>query len=120
MPFIDKKQAFRLLDMMMKGTCVGNCRQGWLRNIGYALKTHTNPLHLTAEEHQKMTAKLAEVKKSRPKMTRKIAKKYLIRDSPPYPANDNCGKTMRGYDGKMYTSVPDKNGVCRWRLKPAH
>ena len=41
-------------------------------------------------------------------------KKYLTRDSPPYPANDYCGKKKKGNDGNMYLSTPDKNGVCKW------
>jgi hypothetical protein len=62
MPFIDKKEAFKLLDDMIKGTCAGSCRQVWLRNIGYALKTETNPLKLTKTEAKKMVAKITEVK----------------------------------------------------------
>lgn len=62
MPFVDKKEAFKLLDDMIKGTCAGSCRQVWLRNIGYALKTETNPLKLTKTEHKKMVAKILEVK----------------------------------------------------------
>jgi len=41
-------------------------------------------------------------------------KKYLTRDSPPYPANDYCGKKKKGNDGNMYLSTPDKNGICKW------
>jgi hypothetical protein len=115
MPFIGKKEAFELLDEMKDGTCVGSCRQVWLRNIGYALKTDTNPLNLTKAEHKRMTAKLADVKQKKRKVTRKTQKKYTTRDSPPYPANEHCGKTKKGNDGKMYTSVPDKNNVCRWK-----
>ena len=47
MPFINKKQAFKLLDDMIAGkqNCIGDCRRIWLKNIGYALKTETNPLN---------------------------------------------------------------------------
>ena len=84
MPFIGKKGAFEILDEMMTGMCTVSCRQSWLRNIGYALKTSTNPLKLTAAEHRKMTAKMAEVKdRKKHKLTRKIDKKYLLRESPP-------------------------------------
>jgi len=116
MPFINKKQAFKLLDDMIAGkqNCIGDCRQVWLRNIGYALKTDTNPLHLTKAEHTKMKSKMEEVK-GKKKHTRKLAKKYLLRGSPPYPANEHCGETKKGNDGKMYVSVPDKNKVCRWK-----
>jgi hypothetical protein len=117
MPFINKKQAFKLLDDMEAGkqNCVGECRQVWLRNIGRALKTDTNPLKLTTAEHKKMTRKLAQVKDR--KRTRKIDKKYLLRPSPPYPANEHCGETKKGNDGNMYISVADKNKICRWKLK---
>ena len=114
MPFINKKQAFKLLDDMIAGkqNCVGECRRVWLRNIGYALKTDTNPLNLTAAEHKKMTAKMLEAKnRKKSNVTRKIDKKYLTRDSPPYPANEHCGETKKGNDGKMYTAVPNKNKI---------
>lgn len=50
-------------------------------------------------------------------------KKYASRDSPAYPANECCGQEMPGNpEGKkadrMYKSVPDKNGVCHWRIVP--
>ena len=113
MPFINKKQAFQLLDGMKKGTCAGDCRRIWLRNIQYALKTKSNPLLLTEAERKRMESKVAEVK-GKKTVTRKIDKKYLKRDSPPYPANEYCGQTKKGNDGKMYVSKPDKNNVCRW------
>jgi len=40
--------------------------------------------------------------------------KYKNRPSPPYPANDWCGKNKKGNNGNMYTSKKNKNGVCRW------
>ena len=119
MPFINKKQAFKLLDDMIAGkqNCIGDCRRIWLRNIGYALKTETNPLKLTGAEHKKLTAKLVKAKdRKKQNVTKKIDKKYLTRDSPPYPANKHCGETKKGNDGKMYTAVPDKNNICRWKL----
>ena len=45
---------------------------------------------------------------------RKTQKKYVTRDSPPYPANEFCGRKKKGNDGLMYLSSPDKNGVCKW------
>ena len=121
MPFINKKQAFEILDMMIAGTCKASCRSTWLRNIQYALKTDTNPLGLTAAEKKRMLKKVEEVKQSKSKKpankTRKVDTKYSSRPSPPYPANEHCGETMKGNDGRMYTSVPDKNKVCRWKLK---
>lgn len=133
MPFIGKKIAFEILDDMMTGKCVRSCRQVWLRNIQYALKTDTNPLKLTKTEHRRMTAKVAEVKNKKKQnvtvgylshaqrsrlvsVTQKINKKYLTRNSPPYPANKHCGEKKKGNNGKMYISVADKNNVCRWKL----
>lgn len=112
MPFINKKEAFKLLEDMIKKKCIGECRTIWLRNIGYALKTTTNPLKLTATEHKKMTSRLKDVKNNK---TQKMDK-YLTRNSPPFPANEYCGKSKKGNDGKMYKSVPDKNNICRWKI----
>lgn len=42
-------------------------------------------------------------------------KKYSTRPSPPYSANDCCGQTKKGNDGKMYISVPNIKGICYWR-----
>jgi len=117
MPFIEKKEAFEILDEMKERTCKGSCRQVWLRNIGYALKTKTNPLHLTSMEHKRMTQKMREVKNKKTPSSKKTNKKYMKRNSPPYSANENCGKTMKGNDGKKYESIPDKNNICRWKLK---
>lgn len=43
-------------------------------------------------------------------------KKYQNRPSPPFPANENCGKILPGNDGNMYESRANKNGVCAWKL----
>lgn len=40
--------------------------------------------------------------------------KYLLRNSPAYPANQCCGVVLPGKDGRQYISRPDKNGVCHW------
>lgn len=51
----------------------------------------------------------------------KYTKKYVIRPSPPIPANKHCGETRKGNDGQMYKSVPNYRGICRWvkgRLPP--
>jgi len=44
-------------------------------------------------------------------------KKYRSRSSPPYPANNCCGATKKGNDGKSYKSVKAANGICRWVKK---
>ena len=36
------------------------------------------------------------------------------RNSPSAHANDYCMETMKGNDGQMYMSLPNKNMVCRW------
>lgn len=43
--------------------------------------------------------------------------KYRNRPSPPFPANDPAcqGTTKKGNDGLMYTSVPDRKGVFKWK-----
>lgn len=45
----------------------------------------------------------------------KLNKKYIERDSPPLPANDYCGKEMKGSDGKIYSSVKNNKGICQWK-----
>ena len=42
-------------------------------------------------------------------------KKYQTRKSPPYPANECCGEIIKGNDGNMYESKPNKKGICAWR-----
>jgi len=60
-----------------------------------------------------VTKKTANKKKGcRPQYT----KKYLSRPSPNYPANECKGRRMKGNDGRIYQSVPDKNGIYRWKL----
>lgn len=42
-------------------------------------------------------------------------KKYRSRPGPPYPAQDCANEMKRGNDGQTYLSMPDKNGVFRWK-----
>jgi len=49
--------------------------------------------------------------------SRQSTKKYRSRSSPPYPANNCCGATKKGNDGKSYKSVKAANGICRWVKK---
>ena len=44
----------------------------------------------------------------------KTTKKYVMRDSPAYPANKCCGMTLVGKTGAMYKSTPNRLGICRW------
>lgn len=49
-----------------------------------------------------------------PKFGYRFEKKYSSRKSPPYSANTHCYSTMRGNDGDLWYSKPNKNGICRW------
>jgi hypothetical protein len=52
---------------------------------------------------------------------RYVAKKSdgsFKRKSPPYPANECCGETKKGNDGKMYLSKKNKKGICKWTKSP--
>jgi len=44
-------------------------------------------------------------------------KKYMLRGSPPYKANTCKEKELKGNDGMMYISKPDKKGIYKWTLK---
>lgn len=49
------------------------------------------------------------------KCVMQTTKKYLTRPSPPYPANDCCGKKKTGNDGFQYISEPNAMGICAWK-----
>jgi hypothetical protein len=117
MPFIHNyNSAMRKLSSIGKGNCVGMCKKSWLRAIKYALKTKTNPLKLNSLQRKTLTKKINSVSgKNAINNHSKTLKKYKIRKSPPYPANDNCNKTEIGNDGNMYISTPNKNKVCSWK-----
>ena len=53
--------------------------------------------------------------KTKTKTSKAIKTKRLNRPSPPYPANDYCGKNKKGNDGYMYKSTKNKLGICRWK-----
>ena len=64
MPFIGTYNgAMKLLNDIEKGTCKGNCKSIWIRNIRYALKTKTNPLGLNKTQRKNITAKIKKVSK---------------------------------------------------------
>jgi hypothetical protein len=119
MPFIHSyNRAMQLLSSIGNGNCKGRCKSSWIRNFKYALKTKTNPLKLNAKQRKMLTKKIKEVsKRNSINMNSKTLKKYKIRNSPPYPANENCNKTMQGNDGNMYISKPNKNDICSWKKK---
>ncbi len=108
--------AMKVLAEIGTGSCKGKCKTNWIRNLKYALKTKTNPLKLTEKQRKTMTEKIKSVsKKNAVNEHSKTLKKYKNRKSPPYPANENCNKKMKGNDGEMYISKPNKNDVCSWK-----
>jgi len=117
MPFISNYNgAMQILSEIGTGTCKGSCKSVWVRNIKYALKTKTNPLGLNKQQRKNITEKMKSVSgKNAIKNHSKTLKKYKNRKSPPYPANEYCGKQMRGKDGYMYVSQKNKNNICSWR-----
>ena len=64
------------------------------------------------KEHVKDTKK-----RNSKKCVKQTTKKYTSakRKSPPYPANECCGKEMMGNNKKMWRSVRNKKGVCQWK-----
>lgn len=117
MPFLPNyTSAMKLLSEIGTGDCAGRCKTLWIRNIRYALKSKTNPLGLTAIQRKRITERIRVVSGRNAINTySKTLKRYKGRDSPPYPANKNCNKTMKGNDGLSYVSKPNKNGVCSWK-----
>jgi hypothetical protein len=117
MPFIHGYNgAMNMLSSIGTGKCSGNCKIIWMRNLKYALKAKSNPLKLTKTEKKNLTKKINSLSgKNAINSHSKTLKKYKSRNSPPYPANENCGKKMKGNDGLMYESKPNKNGVCSWK-----
>jgi len=103
----------RQLASIQNGNCSGNCKTVWMRNLKYALQTKSNPLKLTTEQRKTMKAKIKELSKKG--SIKQSGTKYTTRKSPPFPANDYCGKKMKGNDGNMYESKPNKNNVCAWK-----
>ena len=106
--------ANKILSSIESGKCNGSCKQVWMRNIQYALKTKTNPLKLTTQERKTLKNKIKNIKINK-NIHKKTSKKYKERKSPPYSANENCGKIMMGNDKKKYKSVPNINNICSWK-----
>jgi hypothetical protein len=106
----------KILSSIGTGKCKGECKSSWIRNLKYALKTKTNPLGLTEIQRKNITEKIKSVSgRNAINQHSKTLKKYKNRNSPPYPANENCNKKMVGNDGNMYISKPNKNNVCSWK-----
>jgi hypothetical protein len=105
--------AMRQLQSIENGNCSGECKSSWMRNLKYALKTKTNPLGLTQKQKNTMNTTIKRLSKRGP--TKRTTKKYESRPSPPYGANDYCGKKMKGNDGNIYESRESKSGSCSWK-----
>jgi hypothetical protein len=117
MPFIKSYNgAMQILSQIGNGTCKQTCKTIWMRNLRNALKTKTNPLGLNKKQRKNMTEKIKSVSgKVSINNHKKTLKKYKNRKSPPYPANENCNKTMVGNDGNNYISKANKNNICSWK-----
>jgi len=117
MPFIGSyHSAMSILSSIGNGKCKGACKSSWIQNLKYALKTKTNPLHLTKKERTTMTKKIRNVSgRNAIQNHSKTLKRFQGRPSPSLPANQFCGKTKKGNDGNMYLSAPNKNNVCSWK-----
>jgi hypothetical protein len=119
MPFIHNYNgAMKILSSIGNGKCKTTCKTSWIRNLKYALTTKTNPLGLNKTQRKHMVDKIKSVSgKNAINEHSKTLKKYKNRKSPPYPANENCNKTMVGNDGRKYISTPNKKNVCSWKLR---
>tara|TARA_Y100000389_G_scaffold9587_2_gene8910 strand:- start:25 stop:1224 length:1200 start_codon:yes stop_codon:yes gene_type:complete len=64
------------------------------------------------KEHVKDTKE-----KDSKKCVKQTTKKYSSpkRKSPPYSANECCGKELMGNNKKMWKSIRNKKGVCQWK-----
>lgn len=144
MPFISTySEALTILNDILTQKCIKKCKSIWLRNIRYAIRNPKNPLNLSDDEKLILLNKILEISTNRTIAQKnnqsktilstvsvfkvdktlsapKTTKKYTMRNSPSYPANENCGKTIKGNDGSMYLSKSikrksDKTYICRWQ-----
>jgi hypothetical protein len=110
MPFINNYNgAMKIVKDIRNGSCKGKCKTIWMRTIKYALKSKTNPLGLNKKQYETIHEKL----KMDSVHTRTTLNKK--RKSPPYPANEHCHEQMKGNDGKLYISKPNKQNICSWK-----
>lgn len=108
--------AMMILSSIGTGKCSGNCKTSWMSLIKHALKSKTNRLNLTSKQRKSLTEKVKTLSgRNAVNAHASTLKKYKTRKSPPYPANKNCNRTMKGNDGRMYISKANKNGACSWK-----
>jgi hypothetical protein len=107
-----------------KQLCVEQCHLGKRKSKGRKkssskkVKESIKSSHTKRKlKYHKLSHKVKKPKNKSPSASgcvEQTGKKYMNRSSPNYPANKCCGKTLFGNDSHAYTSVPNKNGVCRW------
>ena len=97
------------------------CPKGSIRKGSRCVKnTKSKPKSIKKYKKTSPKKNKSPSKRSSPKpdvrgCSRQIAPKYMDRNSPPYPANQCCGRTMKGNDGEMYVSKSMSSaGHCRW------
>jgi hypothetical protein len=108
---VGEKYVYIMLDKVAIEKTLFNMKEDIYKQYYENMKVKKMKLKTKAFKMNKMNK---TTKKTKTKTKTKTLKKYLTRDSPPYPANDYCHKKMKGNDGLMYVSTPDKNGVCKW------
>ena len=95
---------YYIIDINSKGEEYKKYLKNWKPTGDY------DPLYLDKSKNKWTTQK----KRVTHNIKLKNKTKRLNRPSPPYPANDYCGKNKKGNDGNMYTSTKNKLGICRW------
>jgi hypothetical protein len=108
------EKLMRKLTLIKNGSCTNQCKHETIHKIKHILKKN-NPAKLTVHQREKLKTKLKTTTQKNDVRHRKTNKKYTSRNSPPYPANENCFKKMIGNDRTYYISTPNKNGICTWK-----
>ena len=67
-------------------------------------------------KQQPKPKKVASKPKKEPRgCVKQTVKKYTSRPGPPFPANECCGETMMGNNGKQFISRANVKGICAWK-----
>jgi len=107
-------KALHKLSLVKNGKCRNQCKSNAMKLMKRMLH-ESNSFRLTIKQRQKLNNKLSLVTRKNDVRNRKTNKKYTNRNSPPYPANENCHKRMIGNDRTYYISTPNKNNICTWK-----
>lgn len=81
-----------------------------LKNTKNKKRVESIKLYFTGSIHKKSNKEL-----NKNKNTAKSSKSREGRPSPPFSAKDYPNKKKKGGDGKIWISIPDKNGVYKWK-----